>query len=48
MTVKELIEELNKMPENAIVEMIIPIGWENASSEPCTVELMKDGTVKII
>lgn len=48
MTVKELIEELKKMPQDACVEMVIPVGWENASSEPCSVELRKNGIVEII
>jgi hypothetical protein len=48
MTVKELIEELNKMPQEAIVEMVIPWGWENVESEPSSVELTKEGNVKLI
>lgn len=48
MKVKELIEELKKMPEDAVVEMVIPHGWENASNEPSSVTLRNDGYVEII
>lgn len=48
MTVKELIEELKKMPQNAPVEMVIPWGYDNAESDPSTVELTKEGIVRLI
>jgi hypothetical protein len=48
MKVKELIEELMKMPQDAEIELLIPVGWENATSEPCSVTLRTDGIVEII
>jgi hypothetical protein len=48
MKVKELIEELKKMPQEATVEMVIPWGYDNATSEPSEVELTREGNVKLI
>lgn len=47
MTVKELIEKLNTMPQVAIVEVGSVCGYENCGGEVECVTIKDDGTVEI-